>query len=153
MAHALVHRIARLDDEFATPVARGLNEGIADYVQASMFDDPRFGDWVRAGQDGGRRCDDPSLRLPADPQDPDDRYRVGAAVAALLWDVRSELGRGVADAIVLHSLAFVVPGADYEAMRAALHLADATLFPARRASADTGRHRGVIDDAVGHRLS
>jgi hypothetical protein len=45
--HAVVHRIARLDDEFASPIARGLNEGFADYAQATYFDDPRFGDWMR----------------------------------------------------------------------------------------------------------
>ena len=53
--HAVVHRIARLDDEFASPIARGINEGFADYAQATFFDDPRFGDWVRdepKGPDG-----------------------------------------------------------------------------------------------------
>ena len=45
--HAVVHRIARLDDEFASPIACGVNEGFADYAQATFFNDPRFGDWVR----------------------------------------------------------------------------------------------------------
>ena len=107
--HAVVHRIARLDDEFASPIARGINEGFADYAQATFFNDPRFGDWVRDEPKGARRCDDKTLRLKADPQDPQDRYKVGAAWAALLWDFRGLVGPGVADAIAFHSLQFLMP--------------------------------------------
>ena len=92
--HAVVHRIARLDDEFASPIARGLNEGFADYAQATFFNDPRFGDWVRDEPQGARRCDDKTLRLKANPEDPQDRYKVGAAWAALLWDFRVSVGAG-----------------------------------------------------------
>ena len=137
--HAVIHRIARLSDENATAIARGVNEGFADYAQATIYGDPRFGEWVRPG--GGRTCDDPALRLPPAPLDPADRYAVGAAWAALLWDLRSSLGAGVADAIAFHSLQFLVPGTDYVGCRQALHQADLALF---RAGAG-GRHQAEID--------
>ncbi len=137
-AHAVVHRIARLDDEFASPVAAGLNEGFGDYAQATVYDDPRFGDWARQQPNRARNCADPTLRLPADPSD---RYEVGAAWAALLWDLRSSLGRGIADAIAFHALHFLDAHCDYQDAREALHLADLALFRTRRA----GRHRTEID--------
>ena len=81
--HAVVHRIARLSDDFASPTARAINEGFADYAQATFFNDPRFGDWVRDEPDGARRCDDKTLRLKANPDDSvQDRYAVGAACAS-----------------------------------------------------------------------
>ena len=51
-----------VDDEFASPIAFGLNEGYADYAQATLFNDPRFGDWVRDEPEGAvvvtrRPCD------------------------------------------------------------------------------------------------
>jgi hypothetical protein len=144
--HGVVHRIARLDDEFASKVAAGLNEGFADYAQATTLDDPRFGDWVRQEPNGARNCADPALRLPTNP---DDRYEVGSAWAALLWDLRSSVGRGVADAIAFHSLHFLVPGCDYDDARQALHHADLVLFPARK----VGRHRGEIDQVFDGRTA
>jgi hypothetical protein len=147
--HAVVHRIARLDDEFASPIARGINEGFADYAQATFFNDPRFGDWVRDEPKGARRCDDKSLRLKADPQDPQDRYKVGAAWAALLWDFRGLVGPGVADAIAFHSLQFLMPRCTYDTARQALHHADLALFPARR----NGRHKAQIDQVFNGRLA
>jgi hypothetical protein len=146
--HTVVHRIARLDDEFATPIARGLNEGFADYAQATFFSDPRFGDWVRDEPEGARRCDDKTLRLKPNPQDPQDRYKVGAAWAALLWDFRASVGPGVADAVAFHSLQFLVPRCTYETARQAMHHADLALFPARR----NGRHKAQIDEVFDGRL-
>jgi hypothetical protein len=87
-------RIARLDDEFASPIARGINEGFADYAQATFFDDPRFGDWVRDEPKGGRRCDDKTLRLKANAQDPQDRYKVGARGQLCSGTSASSLGPG-----------------------------------------------------------
>ena len=147
--HAVVHRIARLDDEFASPIARGLNEGFADYAQATYFNDPRFGDWVRDEPNGARRCDDETLRLTANPQDPQDRYKVGAAWAALLWDLRASVGPGVADAVAFHSLQFLVPQCTYATARQALHHADLALFPARR----SGRHKAQIDEVFDGRMA
>ena len=147
--HAVVHRIARLDDEFASPIARGLNEGYADYAQATFFNDPRFGDWVRDEPEGARRCDDKTLRLTANPNDPQDRYKVGAAWAALLWDFRTSVGPGVADAVAFHSLQFLVPQCTYETARQALHHADLALFPARR----SGRHKAQIDEVFDGRMA
>jgi hypothetical protein len=40
--HAVMHRIARLNDEFASPIARGINEGYADYAQATFLVNPRL---------------------------------------------------------------------------------------------------------------
>jgi hypothetical protein len=147
--HAVVHRIARLDDEFASPIAFGLNEGYADYAQATFFNDPRFGDWVRDEPEGARRCDDKTLRLKANPTDPQDRYEVGAAWAALLWDLRTSVGPGVADAVAFHSLQFLVPTCTYETARQALHHADLALFPARR----IGRHKSQIDEVFDGRMA
>ena len=125
-----------------------MNEGFADYAQATMFDDPRFGDWVRDRPDGARRCDDSALRLPKEPEDPKDRYVVGAAWAAVLWDLRGALGAGVADVVAFHALQFLVPGATYEDARQALHSADAALF----SDGGGGRHRTVVDEVVDRRL-
>jgi len=147
--HAVVHRIARLDDEFASPIARGINEGFADYAQATFFNDPRFGDWVRDEPKGARRCDDQALRLMSNPQDPQDRYKVGSAWAALLWDLRVLVGPGVADAVAFHSLQFLEPRCTYGTARQALHHADLALFPARRA----GRHKAQIDQVFDGRMA
>jgi hypothetical protein len=148
--HAVVRRVARLDDEFASPVARGLNEGYADYAQATLYDDPRFGDWVRNLPEGARRCDDPGLRLMARPTHSlSDRYAVGAAWASLLWDFRGRVGPGIADAVAFHSLHFLEPRCTYDHARQALHHADRALFPARRA----GRHRAEIDGVFEARLA
>jgi hypothetical protein len=146
--HAVVHRIARLDDEFASAIALGLNEGYADYAQATFFNDPRFGDWVRDEPNGARRCDDKTLRLKSNPQDPQDRYEVGAAWAALLWDLRTSVGPGVADAVAFHSLQFLEPKSTYGTARQALHHADLALFPARR----VGRHKAEINEVFEGRL-
>jgi hypothetical protein len=147
--HAVVHRIARLDDEFASPIALALNEGYADYAQATFFNDPRFGDWVRDEPAGARRCDDKTLRLKDDPTDPQDRYTVGNAWAALLWDLRTSVGPGVADAVAFHSLQFLVPKCTYETARQALHHADLALFPARR----VGRHTAQINEVFDGRMA
>jgi hypothetical protein len=148
--HAVVRRVARLDDEFASPVARGLNEGFADYAQATLYDDPRFGDWVRDQPEGARRCDDPDLRLMARPTHSlSDRYAVGAAWAALLWDFRGRVGPGIADAVAFHSLHFLEPRCTYDHARQALHHADRALFPALRA----GRHKAEIDGVFDARLA
>jgi hypothetical protein len=104
---------------------------------------------VRDEPKGARRCDDKSLRLKADPQDPQDRYKVGAAWAALLWDFRSLVGPGVADAIAFHSLQFLMPRCTYDTARQALHHADLALFPARR----NGRHKAQIDQVFNGRLA
>ena len=126
--HAVVHRIARLSDDFASPTARAINEGFADYAQATFFNDPRFGDWVRDEPDGARRCDDKTLRLKANPDDSvQDRYAVGAACVSS------------------HSST----GCTYETARQALHHADLALFPARR----SGRHQAEINEVVDGRMA
>lgn len=147
-SHAVVHRVCRLGP-FTSVIGRGLNEGYADYAQASVYDDPRFGDWVQQRADGARRCDRADLRLPAAPADTlRDRYRVGEAWSCLLWDLRRSLGPGVADAIAFHALPYLSPAVDYAAARAALDQADAELFPHR----GRGRHRREIDDAFAARM-
>jgi hypothetical protein len=146
--HAVVHRVSRLGP-FTSAIGRGLNEGFADYAQASLYDDPRFGDWVRQQADGARRCDRVALRLPPSPSESlRDRYRVGEAWSCLLWDLRTAVGPGVADAIAFHSLQYLSPAADYAAARAGLDQADAELFPHR----GRGRHRREIDAACDARM-
>ncbi len=147
-SHAVVHRVSRFGP-FTSAIGRGLNEGFADYAQASMYDDPRFGDWVRQQPTGARRCDRPDLRLLPEPADTlRDRYQVGEAWSCLLWDLRRAVGPGVADAIAFHTLQFLGPTVDYAAARAAVDQADAALFPQR----GRGRHRREIDDAFDARL-
>ena len=147
-SHAVVHRVSRFGP-FTSAIGRGLNEGFADYAQASLYDDPRFGDWVRQQPDGARRCDRPDLRLTPSPTDTlRDRYQVGEAWSCLLWDLRQAVGPGVADAIAFHALQFLSPAVDYSAARAAMDLADAALFPQR----GKGRHRREIEDAFDARL-
>lgn len=146
--HAVVHRVSRLGP-FTSAIGRGLNEGFADYAQASLYDDPRFGDWVRQQPEGARRSDRIALRLPASPSGSlRDRYRVGEAWSCLLWDLRKAVGAGVADAIAFHSLQYLSPAADYAAAQAGLHQADAELFPHR----GRGRHRREIDAAADARM-
>lgn len=103
---------------------------------------------MRDEPNGARRCDDHTLRLKANPQDPQDRYKVGAAWAALLWDFRASVGPGVADAVAFHALQFLVPQSTYETARQALHQADLALFPARR----DGRHKAQIDEVFDGRM-
>lgn len=147
-SHAVVHRVCRLGP-FTSAIGRGLNEGFADYAQASVYDDPRFGDWVQQRTEGARRCNRPDLRLPRSPADTlRDRYRVGEAWSCLLWDLRSSVGPGVADAIAFHSLQYLSPSADYATARAALDQADAELFPHR----GKGRHQQEIEDAFAARM-
>jgi hypothetical protein len=74
---------------------------------------------------------------------------VGAAWAALLWDLRTSVGPGVADAVTFHSLQFLGPKCTYETARQALHHADLALFPARR----DGRHKAQIDEVVDGRMA
>ena len=146
--HAVVHRMCRLGP-FTSAIGRGLNEGFADYAQASVYDDPRFGDWVRQQAEGARRSDRAGLRLPRSPSESlTDRYKVGEAWSCLLWDLRKAVGPGVADAIAFHSLHYLSPAADYAAARAALEQADAGLFPSR----SKGRHRREIDAACDARM-
>ena len=85
----------------------------------------------------------------SNPQDPQDRYKVGSAWAALLWDLRVLVGPGVADAVAFHSLQFLEPLCTYETARQALHHADLALFPARRA----GRHKAQIDQVFDGRMA
>lgn len=145
--HAVVHRVSRFGP-FTSAIGRGLNEGFADYAQASLYDDPRFGDWVRQQTEGARRCDRAELRLPQSPSDPVDRYKVGESWSCLLWDLRQSVGPGIADAIAFHSLQYLSPACDYAAARAALEQADAELFPQRV----RGRHRQEIKDAFAARM-
>ena len=106
-SHAVVHRVSRFGP-FTSAIGRGLNEGFADYAQASMYDDPRFGDWVRQQPAGARRCNRPDLRLLPEPADTlRDRYQVGEASSCLLWDLRRAVGPGVADAIAFRTLQFL----------------------------------------------
>ncbi|MGD9527149.1 hypothetical protein [Pseudonocardia sp.] len=143
LTHAVVWGTRRIDD--VGPVeARGLNEGFADYAQASLLADPRIGDWVAPGQ--MRDCSSAAVRFPAQPVDV---YAVGAAWAAVLWDLRDRLGAGVADAVAFASVFFLEETSTVAAARAALLGSDATLFPAEDGQ---GRHADEIAAAFDARL-
>ncbi|MGH9149806.1 MAG: hypothetical protein ACRD0F_05640, partial [Acidimicrobiales bacterium] len=136
--HALADAICRLN---RSPVnqAKGLSEGYGDYVAASAFDDPRFGDWMTGRPRGARNCSDTKLAFPVGWEG--EEHRTGAAWAAVLWAIRSGLGREITDLVVLESLQFLGPLSTFEDGRAALVRVDRSLFPG---AGDQGRHEDVI---------
>jgi len=138
--HAVADAVCQLN---RSPVrqAKGLSEGYGDYVAASAFDDPRFGDWVADAPDGARNCADPTLRFPAGWEG--EEHQTGSVWAAVLWGIRSRVGPEVADLLVLESLQFLGPASTFEDGRAALARVDAALFPS---PAGPGRHAQVIDE-------
>ncbi|MGH3565207.1 MAG: hypothetical protein ACRDRH_04080 [Pseudonocardia sp.] len=148
--HELTHAVvwgARQIDEIGPMEARGLNEGYADYAQASFLSDPRFGDWVRPAQ--FRDCARADMRFPVDPGAAADPYLIGSAWAAVLWDLHEAVGAGVADAIALDTIFYLEETSTIGAARAALLASDAQLFPVGDGS---GRHAEAITTALDRRL-
>jgi hypothetical protein len=144
LTHAVVWGTRQIDD--VGPVeARGLNEGFADYTQASLLDDPRMGDWVAPTQ--MRDCSSPAVRFPANPTEP---YAVGAAWAAVLWDLRQRVSAGVTDILALNTIFFLEETSTVAAARAALLASDAQLFPADDGQ---GRHAADIQAAFDARIA
>jgi hypothetical protein len=146
-SHAVADRICRLSRS-AGVQARALDEGFADYAQATSFGDPRFGDWVMDIDNGARNCADPALRFPARLAQRTDPYPIGAVWAAVLWDLRAAVGPGVADAVAFNSLYRLLPTSTLDDGRAALILADLALFPTPDGR---GRHLDQIDAAFAGR--
>ncbi|MDQ3973523.1 MAG: hypothetical protein M3276_04175 [Actinomycetota bacterium] len=138
--HALADAICRLNRSAVTQ-AKGLSEGYADYVAASAFDDPRFGDWVSGMPDGARNCAQSGLRFP--PGWKGEEHALGAVWAAVLWGIRGRVGPEVADLLALESLQFLGPTSTFEDGRAALLKADQQLFPS---GTGPGRHQDVIEE-------
>lgn len=140
LTHAITDRICRLNRS-ASASAKALSEGFADYAAASALDDPRFGDYVLDRPQGARNCADASLRFP-EAFDDNDRYDVGAVWAAVLWDIRADVGAAITDSLALHSLYYLTPLSTLEEARAALVKTDRDLFP----DADgRGRHEDAIN--------
>ena len=149
VTHAVVDRVSRLGRSQAAE-SRCLGEGYADYVAASADDDPRFGDYVRNRPQGARNCSDPTLRFPPDRTGTGEPYTSGAVWAAVLWDLRTAVGTGVADTLVVNSLPHLPFNAAFADAVAALHEADRILFSRGDGS---GRHAAEIDRAYEGRLA
>jgi hypothetical protein len=147
VGHAVIHAVSRLSDTPA-PQALGLGEGYSDYFACSALDDPRFGDYITQHPAGARSCTK-RVHL-AGNLDTVGRYVLGEAWAGALWEIREELGPPVADALAAESLYFAPTVTGVAEATAALHAADAVLFPARRSG--TGRHAATIDTAVTRRF-
>lgn len=143
--HAVVWAAHRLD-ELSTPEAQGLNEGYADYAQASMLDNPLFGDWVNPA--GHRDCSDPAARFPSN-ADGVPFYEIGTVWAAVLWDLRSALGVEVADALAFNTIFYLDETSPLASARTALLDADTRLFPA---DLEHGRHHDDIAALFDQRL-
>jgi hypothetical protein len=146
--HAVVDRICRLNRS-AGRQAKILSEGFADYCASSALDDPRFGDYVQDAPAGARNCSDPTLRFPVAFDDEGEPYRSGAVWAAVLWDIRSVVGAGIADLLALNSLYYLTPNSTIEEALAALIKTDRTLFVGH---AGQGRHEDVINEKYSARL-
>jgi hypothetical protein len=148
--HAVVWAAQRID-EVSTVQARGLNEGYADYAQASLLGNPLMGDWVRPAQQ--RDCSSAALRFPADldhaADDISTVYEIGAAWAAVLWDIREKLGADVADVLAFDTIFYLDQISTVESAHTALLGSDARLFPA---GDGTGRHTEVLEQAFTRRM-
>jgi hypothetical protein len=149
--HAVVYAAHGID-ELSTVQARGLSEGYADYAQASLLDNPLFGDWV-AGPKYQRDCSSAALRFPADlvhaPNDDFTIYKIGSAWAAVLWEIRQEIGADVADVLAFDSIFYLDGISSVASAHTALLECDARLFPA---DDRTGRHTEVIENAFSRRM-
>lgn len=149
VTHAVADRIARLGRSQGAE-SRALGEGFADYVAATVDDDPRFGDYVRNQPTGARNCSDPALRFPADLSGPGEPYTSGAVWAAVLWDLRAAVGTSVCDTLVVNSLSHLALNVTFGQAVAALHEVDRILFAD---ATGTGRHAAEIDRAYKGRLA
>lgn len=125
-AHAITDVVSRL---FRSPSSesKGLAEGYADYVACSILDDPRFGDWVTDNPDGARNCAKPKVARFQDVVNPSREHDIGNVWAALLWDLRGNLGSAHTDRMVATSLQHLVPGSSIAAAVNALVTADGDL--------------------------
>jgi Zn-dependent metalloprotease len=139
LSHAVADAICRLGRALKNSPPRGMSEGFADYFAASALGDPRMGDYVAANDDGARRLDKPGLSLAAVAGQSE--HRPGEVWGAILWGIRSQLGRSIADLLAAESLNYLGPQAGYPGGLAALQRADRELFPANDGNA---RHSDVI---------
>jgi hypothetical protein len=145
--HAVVWAAHRIDE--VSPVeARGLNEGWADYAQASLLDNALMGDWVRPGQ--SRDCSSVTVKFPANMATTTDPYAIGAAWAAVLWDIRTRVGAGVTDVLAFDTIFYLDETSSVDSALTALLDSDARLFPS--SSQGTGRHADIINQAFNSRV-
>lgn len=140
LTHAVADSICRLGRAVKNSPPRGMSEGYADYFAGSALGDPRMGDYVAGTDDGARRLDKPGLSLAEVAGQSE--HRQGEVWGAILWGVRSQLGRSIADLLAAESLNYLGPQAGYAAGLAALLRADRELFPA---GDERGRHADVIE--------
>lgn len=149
--HAVVHSVHGIDD-VSTVQARGLNEGYADYAQASLLNNPLMGDWV-VGPRYQRDCSSAAPRFPADldhaPDGDFTAYEIGSAWAAVLWEIRQAIGVDVADVLAFDTIFYLGETSSVQSAHTALLESDARLFPA---DDRTGRHTEVIERAFSRRI-
>ncbi|MFK7990737.1 MAG: hypothetical protein AB8I08_32250 [Sandaracinaceae bacterium] len=109
--HAVVDQTTELEAFILEPLGvsyapGAINEGVADYVAATLSDDPRmaayFASQPLAGEGALRRLDN-TLRCPDDQVG--EVHFDGRLWAGLLWDVRESVGAERADAMMFAALA------------------------------------------------
>lgn len=120
LGHALTHALSRLADAPSRSQCRGLAEGYSDYFASSLFEDPRFGDYVAPGQE--RDCSNGALRFKKSFRG--DEHDTGAVWAAVLWDLRASVGAPAADRIVAKSVVYLAPFSGFDDGLEALVKAD-----------------------------
>ncbi len=149
VTHAVVWAAGQID-EIGPIEARGLNEGYADYAQASRLDDPRMGDWVAPTR--ARDCSRPDLRFPPDAAQTRDPYAIGAAWAAVLWELRGAIGPELADLLAVDTIFYLGEASTLQDARGALLTSDAHMFPSAGPTS-AGRHADAIADAFDRRMT
>jgi|GEM_PF-5247187 hypothetical protein len=105
LGHAVTFAVARLADAPKQYQCRGLSEGYSDYFASSLYDNPKFGDYVVPGDE--RDCSNPKLKFR--PGFRGEEHVSGAVWAAILWDIRRALGSGTTDSIVAQSVVYLNP--------------------------------------------
>jgi fungalysin metallopeptidase (M36)/fungalysin/thermolysin propeptide len=139
LGHAVSDGICRLGRGLKDGQARGMSEGYSDYLASSALDDARVGDYVANDPNGARNCSNPDLRFA--PGYAGGEHSTGAVWAAVLWEVRRNVGQDAADRIALESLHFLDPNSTFDEGLQALLTADANLFPD---GSDAGQHGDAI---------
>lgn len=108
--------------------ARAINEGVADFIAASIDDDPHIAEYIAQDPEAGIRNLDRDLRCPDDLQG--DPYHDSQIIGGALWRARQRLGDSVF-ALLRDTLASAPPDVRFEDFaRVLLEVATEQLDPA-----------------------
>lgn len=147
LGHAVTDSISRLARGPRHTQSRGLSEGYSDYFAASALDSPIIGDYVTNGRAGTRDCSRPGLQFLRGFAGKE--HATGEVWASILWSIRENCGRGIADTLAAESLQFLDASSAFEDGRTALLTADKEIFPG---AGGMGRHADVINAGFDARL-